>query len=63
MQSERLAFIEQLQRLIAGIVATSPAGHKLSLIGGFRYRLMSRSCRTSADIDYHWDGDLEQDDL
>jgi hypothetical protein len=51
---------ETIQKLIAEIIATHPAGHRLCLIGGFRYRLLNRSCRTSADIDYHSDGDLER---
>jgi hypothetical protein len=41
------------------LVATSPAGVKLLLIGGFRYRLLDNSQRFSVDIDYHWEGDLE----
>lgn len=45
--------------MIVRLIATHPAGHRLRLIGGFRYRFLNGSCRTSADIDYHWDGDLE----
>jgi hypothetical protein len=55
------AFIEEvdkLERLIADSIARSPAGVKLLLIGGFRYRLLDNSQRFSVDIDYHWDGDL-----
>jgi hypothetical protein len=59
MNVERSRNIEEIQRLTAGLVATSPAGVKLCLIGGFRYRLLNRGCRTSLDIDYHWDGDLD----
>ena len=59
MKPGRTETIERIQALAAGLIATSPAGHRLCLIGGFRYRLLSRSCRTSLDIDYHWDGDLE----
>lgn len=51
--------IDRLQRTIARLVATSPAGVNLLLIGGFRYRLLDRSQRFSVDIDYHWGGDLE----
>lgn len=50
--------IESLQRTVAKLLATSPAGQNLRLIGGFRYRLLDQSARTSHDIDYHWDGDL-----
>lgn len=59
MQSERIKLVEEIQRLAAGVIAINPAGHKLCLIGGSRYRFLSRSCRASLDIDYHWDGDLE----
>jgi hypothetical protein len=50
---------DRIQRLIARAIATSPAGVKLLLIGGFRYRLLDRSERFSVDIDYHWDADLD----
>ena len=50
---------DKLQRVIARIVATSPAGVNLLLIGGFRYRLLDNSQRFSVDIDYHWGGNLE----
>jgi hypothetical protein len=50
---------ERIQALAAALIATHPAGHSLFLIGGFRYRLLNGSARTSADIDYHWEGDLE----
>jgi hypothetical protein len=49
---------DRLQRAVARLVATSPAGVNLLLIGGFRYRLLDNSQRFSVDIDYHWDGDL-----
>jgi hypothetical protein len=49
-----------LQRITARIVAMNPAGHRLLLIGGFRYRLLDRSARFSVDVDYHWEGDLAQ---
>lgn len=48
-----------MQRIVARVVATSPAGVSLLLIGGFRYRLLDNSQRFSADIDYHWGDDLE----
>lgn len=50
--------IETIQKMIARIVATSPVGYKLCLIGGFRYRLLDRSVRMSTDIDYHWEEDF-----
>lgn len=50
--------VETLQKLAARIIATHPAGRNLLLIGGFRYRLLDHSVRTSDDIDYHWMGDL-----
>jgi hypothetical protein len=59
MNEIRFQTIEGIQKLAAGVIATSPAGHRLCLIGGFRYRLLSHSCRTSLDIDYHWDGNLD----
>lgn len=59
MNTKMSADIEKIQRLAARTVATNPAGQGLRLIGGFRYRFIDRSCRTSMDLDYHWDGDLE----
>ena len=50
---------DRLQRVVARLVATSPAGVNLLLIGGFRYRLLDNSQRFSVDIDYHWGGDLD----
>ena len=47
---------ESLVREIVRLVATSPAGQGLLLIGGTRYRLLDRSHRLSTDADYHWDG-------
>ncbi len=52
--------LETVQRWIAALVAASPVGEGLRLVGGFRYRLLDGSSRASLDIDYHWDGDLEQ---
>ncbi len=51
---------EALQKLTARLVATHPVGRKLMLIGGFRYRFLNNSVRTSDDIDYHWSGEFEQ---
>jgi hypothetical protein len=50
---------DKLQKVVARLVATSPAGVNLLLIGGFRYRLLDNSHRFSVDIDYHWGGDLD----
>jgi len=50
---------DKLQKVIARLIATSPAGVNLLLIGGFRFRLLDNSQRLSMDIDYHWGGDLE----
>jgi predicted nucleotidyltransferase component of viral defense system len=55
----KLQETDKLQRVVARLVATSPAGVNLLLIGGFRYRLLDNSQRFSVDIDYHWGGDLE----
>ena len=52
--------VAAVQARIAGLVAGSPAGHNLLLIGGFRYRFLNQSVRSSKDIDYHWAGDLEE---
>lgn len=49
---------EALQKLVARMVATHPVGRNLVLIGGFRYRFLNNSVRTSDDIDYHWSGEL-----
>jgi len=49
---------EHIQRMAARLVAISPPGEGLCLIGGFRYRLINASCRRSIDIDYHFRGDL-----
>jgi hypothetical protein len=51
---------ERLQKMIARLVATNPAGQGLSLIGGFRYRLLDDGVRRSLDVDYHWDGELSE---
>ena len=49
---------DRLQRVVARLVATSPPGVNLLLIGEFRYRLLDNSQRFSVDIAYHWGGDL-----
>ena len=59
MAQSKAETIEKIQQLIAKLVANSPVGHGLRLIGGFRYRLLDQGPRISGDIDYHWDGDLE----
>jgi hypothetical protein len=50
--------IDCIQRVVARLVATSPAGVNLLLIGGFRYRLLDNSQRFAVDIEYHWGGDV-----
>ena len=60
MELQRRETIETVQRMVAKLVAASPAGEGLRLVGGLRYRLLDGSCRTSLDVDYHWDGDLER---
>jgi predicted nucleotidyltransferase component of viral defense system len=59
MESHHSQLLQSIQALAAKVLATSPAGQQLHLIGGFRYRLLNASCRASADIDYHWEGDLD----
>ncbi len=60
MESSLQTIVERIQTLAATIIATQPAGHRLCLIGGFRYRLLNASARTLADINYHWEGDLQR---
>jgi hypothetical protein len=55
---DRDAISEKLQRMVAALVATQPAGAGLCLVGGFRYRMLDRGPRRSVDIDFHWHGDL-----
>ncbi len=50
---------EIIQGMAARLIARSPAGVGLCLIGGFRHRLLDEGCRRSVDLDYHWAGDLE----
>jgi hypothetical protein len=52
--------VETIKKMIAKTVATHPVGRNLMLIGGFRYRFLDSSVRTSDDIDYHWQGDLSE---
>jgi hypothetical protein len=59
MERELPTAAERIQTLAATILATHSAGYRLCLIGGFRYRLLNASARTSTDIDYHCDGDLQ----
>lgn len=52
--------LEAIQRATARLLARSPTGRGLCLIGGFRYRLLDGSARASRDIDYHWEGNLDE---
>jgi hypothetical protein len=60
MDSDQREQVEAIQTMVARCVALHPAGRNLLLIGGFRYRFLDESVRTSDDIDYHWSGDLGQ---
>ena len=60
MKAEQQTILDSIQQAIAKFVATSSVGHNLLLIGGFRYRFLDQSVRTSRDIDYHWSGDLDK---
>ncbi|MFC1582803.1 hypothetical protein ACFL4W_04620 [Planctomycetota bacterium] len=60
MTIEKRKEAEAIQRVVARHVATHPVGRNLALIGGFRYRFLDGSVRTSDDIDYHWAGDFEE---
>jgi hypothetical protein len=57
---ESVLLRESIQRLIARMLAISPSGQGLCLVGGFRFRLLDESCRVSADLDYHFEGDLAE---
>lgn len=61
MRKDRVIVVEDILRSVAKLIATSPAGHKLRVIGGFRHRLLNNSCRTSLDLDldYHWDDQID----
>jgi hypothetical protein len=58
MSDPKQEVTEAIQRMAARLLATTHAGFKLALIGGFRYRLLDQGPRISRDIDYHWAGDL-----
>lgn len=58
MNEQQTRTIDAIQRIVARLLATNPAGHGLCLIGGFRYQFLDQSVRKSRDIDYHWEGDL-----
>lgn len=60
MEDGQISLTEEIQRVVARIVATHAAGQGLCLIGGFRYRLLDGGARRSMDVDYHWDGDLAE---
>jgi len=59
MENSTRKVIEELQRTVVRMIATGPAGQGLSLIGGVRFRLLDKSPRMSMDVDYHWEGTLE----
>jgi hypothetical protein len=56
MENNRTKVAEEIQKIVAGMIATHPVGRGLSLIGGVRFRLLNESPRMSIDIDYHWEG-------
>lgn len=58
IMDQKQQIIEIIQKMTARTIATNPAGYRLCLIGGFRYRLLDHSARMSADIDYHFEADL-----
>lgn len=60
MAVEKQKEVEAIQKVVVQYVATHHVGRNLALIGGFRYRFLDASVRTSDDIDYHWTGDLEE---
>ena len=60
MKTDKNKVIEGLQQLVVRVVATSRASQNLSLIGGFRFRLLDGSPRMSLDIVYHWQKNLEE---
>jgi hypothetical protein len=60
MKKDKANILEDIQQLIAATLATSPAGYNLCLIGGFRFRLLDNSARSSIDVDYHWEKNLEE---
>ncbi len=60
METNKTKISEIIQPLVAMILATSPAGRGLLLIGGFRFQLLDDSPRLSVDLDYHWEKDLDE---
>jgi len=60
MTAEKQKEVEVIQSVVARHIATHPVGRNLALIGGFRYRFLDDSARSSDDIDYHWAGDLDE---
>ena len=46
-KDEQALIVDAIQKATVRLVATSPAGYNLLLIGGFRYRFLDRSARTS----------------
>jgi hypothetical protein len=60
MKDNQIQRLEEFQKLIVKTIATNRIGVNLSLIGGFRFRLLDNSPRLSIDIDYHWPEDLHQ---
>ena len=56
---EDVTAVARVQQAVVRLVATSPAGHNLLLIGGYRYRFLDQGVRRSVDVDYHWVGDIE----
>jgi len=58
--SQRKEILETIQKMVVRLVALSPTGHNLCLIGGFRYRFLDSSARMSGDIDYHCSEDLDK---
>jgi hypothetical protein len=51
---------DKLLRFVAALVARNKLGVTLRLIGGLRYRLLDKSQRLSADLDYHCESPLEE---
>ncbi|MFH0983246.1 MAG: hypothetical protein V2A79_17135 [Planctomycetota bacterium] len=60
MNTKAAEMTEAIQKMAVELLAKSPAGEGMCLIGGFRYRLLDASCRRSVDLDYHWPGDLDK---
>jgi hypothetical protein len=50
---------EAIQREVVRLLAVSPAGKGLHLIGGCRFRMADNSPRASVDVDYHTEADFE----